>query len=75
MNRSNKRDAASDEPLEVSVVVLAETDLAILVTEEIGNEKHWLPKSQIDSQDWEIGKVHTITLPRWLVEAKGLTDD
>lgn len=79
MSRNSKRDPYADEPVELSVKVLQTTELAILVTEEVKDEKgrqvnHWLPKSKVDSQDWEIGKVHEITIPRWLFEAKGFTN-
>jgi hypothetical protein len=79
VSRESKRDPYANEPIEVTAKVLQETDKALLVTEEVKDEKgrqvnHWLPKSQIDSQDWEIGKVHTITMPRWLFESKGFTN-
>ena len=70
-NRDSKRDPHGDEPFEVTVTLLNETDRAILVTDD-GKSKIWLPKSQIDSHDWERGKVYTITMPMWLVKEKGL---
>lgn len=46
--------------------VLAETEKAWLIV--IGDEKHWLPKSQveIDLEDRQV------TLPKWLAEEKEL---
>jgi len=71
MRRESKRDPNADEPQELSLQVLAETDKAILVYDGV-KVREWLPKSQIDNQDWEIGKVYTIIVPFWLAMEKGL---
>lgn len=55
---------------DASFTLVAETDLAILVTEDGGKTKHWLPKSQIE---YEItGESVEVTLPVWLAREKGL---
>jgi len=55
------------------VTLLHETDSAILVENDCG-EEIWLPKSQIDFNDEgaEAGALIEIDVPRWLAEEKGL---
>lgn len=68
---------------ELSLQVLATTPYAVLVTEGLTDAQgaqinHWLPLSQIqieESDPIEEGKVCKITIPQWLVEARGLTID
>lgn len=72
--REDKRHPYADEPVDITVRVIQETDRAILVTETdstLNKDKIWLPKSQIDSQEWKVGEIHTITIPSWLYKDKG----
>ena len=69
------------ELVDVSVMIRAETDKAILVSEGIngpdGKEiRHWLPRSQIELEP-SAGEylTVTVTLPRWLCEEKGFIID
>ena len=64
-----KRPGNSDL-IEVSVRRLAETDRAILVTQD-DKEKIWLPKSQIEFEPNNDGTI-TVTLPEWLAREKEL---
>lgn len=67
------------EKLAVSLIVLNETEKALLVTEGLEDDegrkiKHWLPKSQIEfDASVELNVVQDILVPRWLIEEKGLT--
>ena len=68
------------ELVDVSVMIRAETDKAILVSEGIngpdGKEiRHWLPRSQIEIDPNMGDDGATVTLPRWLCEEKGLIID
>ena len=60
----------SRELVEVDVVVLAETELAFLVSDGIVEE--WVPKSQIEDDGLYIGYEGTIEIPEWLAVDKGL---
>ncbi|MCJ7747875.1 MAG: hypothetical protein MUP27_09030 [Desulfobacterales bacterium] len=46
--------------------LLENRDLSILI--RIDDKKYWLPKSQIDFQEWS--KI--VEVPVWLAEKKGL---
>lgn len=51
-----------------SFTLLRETEKAILVTEDGGKTKVWLPKSQIE---YEIrGSSVEVTMPLWLAKEK-----
>lgn len=53
---------------DASFTLVAETEKAILVTEDGGKNKHWLPKSQIE---YEIkGTSVEVTMPVWLAQEK-----
>lgn len=60
--------------VEVAVEIVADTDLALLVSD--GDRQAWLPKSQlIDYEDSGLiyeGKAVTLTMPEWLAKDKGL---
>jgi hypothetical protein len=56
--------------IEVSVKIYAETEKAILVSDD-DKKKIWLPKSQIEIY-LEKGGIATITGPEWLFLDKGL---
>lgn len=47
----------------------AETEKAILVSDDGGKTKHWLPKSQIEFEKRDDGSVE-VTMPVWLAEEK-----
>lgn len=55
--------------MEVSLIKKAETNRAILVTEDNKTEV-WLPKSQIDWEDQKDGSI-IVYMPEWLYEEKG----
>lgn len=63
------------DPVELEVVVLRETEKAILVRTEDGEEA-WVPKSQILAEGTTVSsdpdEVGTLSIPRWLAEEKGL---
>lgn len=62
---SNKK-----EIIEIEGEVIIETDLAIMINAE-GGDEIWLPKSQLE--DWpDVGDEGEILLPRWLAEEKEL---
>jgi len=71
------------ELIEVSLIILHETEKAYQVTEGLtdkeGKEiKHWLPKSQCqvdEGTETSTTKAVIFTIPRWLVEEKGFTSD
>jgi hypothetical protein len=51
-----------------SFTLLRETEKAILVTEDGGKTKAWLPKSQIE---YEVrGTTVEVTMPLWLAKEK-----
>jgi hypothetical protein len=63
----------SEQTIEIEdVVIEVETDLALLCN--IGDKKHWIPKSVVD-EDSEVsseGDTGTITIMRWFAEKEGL---
>lgn len=59
------------ELLDVAVVITRETHLAVLV-DHGGRELAWLPKSEIEIESNGPGRGHTVTLPQWLAEEKGI---
>jgi len=56
---------------EVQAEAIAETDAAILVQTEHGEE--WIPKSQIDdnSEVYEKGHVGNLIVSQWIAKQKG----
>jgi hypothetical protein len=66
-----------EEPIELELEYVHQTDLAVLVKDLDDNEV-WLPKGQIEERhdiDWEsLEKEDTIevTIPTWLAESAGL---
>lgn len=65
-------DDDRNEQIEVYVDrLIRQTDKAGLFL--IEGDEHWLPWSQVDSEDVESnGDSGTIYIPRWLAEEKGL---
>ena len=55
--------------MEISLMWLGETKVAIKVTETDRGEGVWLPKSQIEYERKQDGSVD-VTLPVWLYEEK-----
>jgi len=51
--------------------LFAETDKAILISEDGGKTKIWLPKSQIEFEKKPDGSVE-VTMPIWLAREKEL---
>ena len=68
-----ERGFMSEQTIEIEdVVIEVETDLALLCN--IGDKKHWIPKSVVD-EDSEVsseGDTGTITIMRWFAEKEGL---
>lgn len=63
----------SDEYVEFEdVTVKAETDKAILCV--IGEDEHWVPKSQLseDSEVYAKGTEGKLVVSEWLAKTKGL---
>lgn len=60
------------ELVDIEVTIHAETDLAILVSDD-GDKGNavWLPKSQIEIE--KSGKTYVVTMPEWLADDKGLS--
>ena len=59
--------------IDVEVVVHAETAKAVLVSDDGDYENSvWLPRSQIEIEKRERGRMATITLSEWLAEERGL---
>jgi hypothetical protein len=61
----------NDEPVDLDLTLMAQTDKAILVTD--GKLEQWLPLSLIE---WEPRSAVdprevTVTLPQWLAEERG----
>lgn len=60
---------ANDETVSLDLEVLAETDLALRVTD--GDIEVWLPKSELE--DWpDVGETEAIEVPEWLAKDRGL---
>jgi len=49
-----------------------ETSKAILVSFNDSTIKIWLPKSQIELDDFHKDETQCVYIPQWLVRAKGL---
>lgn len=57
--------------IDVAVILRHQTALAVLV-DHGGKEPCWLPLSQIEVARNTDGKTHTVSLPQWLAEEKGM---
>lgn len=54
-----------NEPVEIHVEILRETERAFLVTD--GETEAWFPKSQVEEEvSLNVGEHATITVPYWL---------
>lgn len=56
---------------EITVILVRETERAILVTDGDLSDAVWLPKSQVEVEEARDGLVD-ITLPEWLAIERGL---
>lgn len=56
---------------DITVIVQHQTANAILC-DHGGKAPCWLPLSQIEIAPNTDGKTHTVTLPQWLAEEKGM---
>lgn len=56
--------------VEIECEVLLETDLALKISD--GDVEVWIPKSQINDQCEEKGKITSIFISQWLATEKGL---
>jgi hypothetical protein len=61
-----------DNPVDLEVQLLHETDSAYLVTETIPELGVWLPKSQCELEETSVRGIYTLTLPQWLATEKEL---
>lgn len=67
-----ENDVKSDL-IDIMVEKHAETDKAVLVSDDGDNEKAvWIPKSQCEIVPSKINGIFEITLPEWLAKDKGL---
>jgi hypothetical protein len=57
--------------VDACVVVRHETPAAVLV-DHGGKAPVWLPKSKIELEPNADGRTHTVSLPQWLAEEKGI---
>lgn len=62
---------SSPKDIEIEVEVRVETDKALLIYD--GKTECWIPKSQINDQCEENGKITSIFISEWLAGEKGLT--
>ena len=60
------------ELINLQVVLKRETPAAVLVEYDEVNLPAWLPKSLIELAPDKNGRTHTVTLPQWLAEEKGM---
>jgi hypothetical protein len=58
--------------IDITVQKVAETDKAVLVTEDVPDNAVWLPKSQIEIEQSATRGLYIVTLPESLALAKGL---
>ena len=57
------------EVVDMELYVHHHTEKAVLVSLEADSAKTWLPRSQIEMDDWRVTKQKVnITLPTWLAE-------
>ena len=63
-----------NELVDLELVILAETDLAVMVHND-KDAKVWLPKSliEIDGDITGKGRPSTVTMPTWLAEERELS--
>lgn len=60
-----------DDTVEITVDLVHETDRAILIR-GADDVEQWIPKSQVQSVDGDVGESVTIEIARWLAEERGL---
>lgn len=58
--------------IDISVVLVHQTDKAVLVDPGFDEEPVWLPRSAIEIERDGNGKTWTVTLPEALAQSKGL---
>ena len=59
-----------NDPIEITVVIIRETDAALLLND--GTSKEWVPKSQISYPDGAgPGDMVEVTMPEWLAQDRG----
>lgn len=66
----------NDEPVEVCMLLVAETEKAILVTDDVKDangqrKEHWLPKSKIEYHKIGDSTVE-VSIPQWLIDKNGI---
>ena len=55
---------------DLMVEIKAQTNTQILVSD--GQREAWLPKSEVEIEPSEIGGIHIVTAPEWLLMDRGL---
>jgi len=57
---------------EICLEILKETDKAFWVSDDGGENRQWIPKSQVETdQDCGPGDTVVFTMPEWLATEKG----
>jgi RNase P/RNase MRP subunit p29 len=73
MGRTRTPDkSSSNKTVEIEGEVVHETEKAILFN--VDGIEEWVPKSQIEEEDFEAGDSMTITIPEWLAKVKGWSE-
>ena len=62
------------ETVDIFATFIHESDKAILINDDGGEENTWVPKSQIQDLPDELieGETYTFTLSEWIATEKGL---
>jgi hypothetical protein len=60
------------DPIDVTVIILADATPPAVLVDHGGKAPCWLPRSQIEFAPNSDGRTHTLTLPQWLAEEKGM---
>lgn len=58
--------------IDITVQLLHETERAVLVTDSTPEKGVWLPRSQVEIEPADMGRLHVVTLPEWLAIERGL---
>lgn len=60
-----------DEIVDICAVIHHRTDRAVLI-DHGGKDKVWLPLAHAEVEANEDGRTHTVSIPQWLAEDKGI---
>lgn len=64
------RESNKQEPVEIDVDVIRETDGAIFIDD--GKSKVWIPKVHVLDGEPVVGEHCTLTIPYWMAHREGL---